>query len=201
MSESRQKLQALYASVLLVFAMTVGGPMSLATTTASTAGNSTFPQTAGNVGGFVVEIDDIDAGNVEVTETTIDTTEQENATVAEIRFSGGVSIEGMNVSKNYNTSLGPRHLQVTGVDASVDAVSFYVSEVYADRWTGENQTSYAVWTTSPEDNDQLRVNGSFTATDVKFNAHLVGLTEQRMNSYGIDDGHYSVTLNASCDGC
>jgi hypothetical protein len=181
--------------------MTIGGPMSLATTTVSTAGNSTFPQTAGNVGGIVVEIDDVDAGNVAISETTIDTSDRQNVTVAEIRFHGGVSIENMNVSKNLDTSLGPRHVQLTGSDASVDQATFYVSEVYADRWTGENSTAYAVWTTSPEDSSELSVNGTVTASDVKFNAHTVGLSDQWMDSYGIDDGHYSVSLNVSCDGC
>jgi len=173
--------------------------MSVATTTTA-AGNSTFPQTEAELGGIIVEIEDLDAGNVQVTETTVDTEKEENATVARIDLSEGVAIEEMTITKNYNTTEGDRHLQLRRVNASLDRMTLYTSEVYADQWSTQNQTTYELWTTSPETSSAL-AGGDLAATDAKFNVHTAGFSEQRINSYGVSDGWYSVSLNASCNGC
>lgn len=205
MSDSATKLRAVAGSWMLVFSMLVASPVAPITTgpVAQTAGNTTFPQTAGNVGGFVVEVEDLGAGNVAVETVTTDTSNYSSVEMAKITFYNDVSLQNVTITKTHpGLSEDDGYTRYHAPDTTVDRVTVYTSEVYAERWASSNDATNYLWTTSPETSDPIRnSSGSVLIEDLKLNSHTFASGQIDVNTVRAKTGTYDVELNVSCDGC
>jgi hypothetical protein len=202
MSSSSSRLRAFVGSWLLVVSIVLGVPLSPQTAAVTVQSNNAFPQSAGNLGGFVVEVSEISAGNVDVELVTIDTAKQSDVEVARMTFHNNVYMEGLTITKNHqNLTRNDGYTQIHSTNYSVDRAVFYTSEVYAESWSTNGNTQSDLWTTQPGvGNQQPQSSGDPVAQNLKLNAHTMGIDDVPVDTYTVEEGTYTVQLDVSYDG-